>query len=355
MPVLGRQAYSRAACVVLTFVPMRWAHPLRTPLLWPVTLAADGRCGCVAARSHALVGFSRRPSCQAILLLSAALWRRSCPSAQPGALSRARGRFVGPVAWRTQDPPPSRLSRRTSVPARILEAMAGFWGHPCRSTVPTVGKQPLDLAVIGNCRIAALMDARGRILWWCFPRFDSDPVFSRLLAGDEEKGFCDVVLEGAVASESALPAQHGDRRDHASATPAAMPCASPISRRASSASSACSTRRRSSAASSRWPACRASRSGSGRPSTTAGPCLARHRLQPHPLLRRRRHAARSPPTRRSPISSHETPFALIKPVTLILGPDEPFEAAVDTASREFLERTRDYWLDWVRSLAVPLE
>ena len=53
--------------------------------------------------------------------------------------------------------------------------------------------------------------------------------------------------------------------------------------------------------------------------------------------------------------AHETPFALIKPVTLILGPDEPFEAAVDTASREFLERTRDYWLDWVRSLAVPLE
>ena len=52
---------------------------------------------------------------------------------------------------------------------------------------------------------------------------------------------------------------------------------------------------------------------------------------------------------------HETPFALIKPVTLILGPDEPFEAAVDTASREFLERTRDYWLDWVRSLAIPLE
>ena len=53
--------------------------------------------------------------------------------------------------------------------------------------------------------------------------------------------------------------------------------------------------------------------------------------------------------------AHETPFALIKPVTLILGPDEPFEAAVDTASREFLERTRDYWLDWVRSLAIPLE
>jgi GH15 family glucan-1,4-alpha-glucosidase len=53
--------------------------------------------------------------------------------------------------------------------------------------------------------------------------------------------------------------------------------------------------------------------------------------------------------------AHETPFALVKPVTLILGSDEPFEAAVETASREFLERTREYWLDWTRSLAVPLE
>ena len=46
------------------------------------------------------------------------------------------------------------------------------------------------------------MDVGGRITWWCFPRFDSDPILSRLLAGSEEKGFCDVVLEGAVASES---------------------------------------------------------------------------------------------------------------------------------------------------------
>ena len=35
-----------------------------------------------------------------------------------------------------------------------------------------------------------------RLVWWCFPRLDSDPVFCRLLAGDEEKGFFDVVLAG---------------------------------------------------------------------------------------------------------------------------------------------------------------
>jgi hypothetical protein len=60
--------------------------------------------------------------------------------------------------------------------------------------------QNLDLALIGNCRVAALVDRCARIVWWCFPRFDSDPVFSRLLAGDEEKGFCEVALADLVDS-----------------------------------------------------------------------------------------------------------------------------------------------------------
>src|SRR5438094_4537996 len=60
----------------------------------------------------------------------------------------------------------------------------------------------LDLAVIGNGNTAALVDPTARLVWWCFPRFDSDPVFSRLLAGDEEKGFCDVLLDRQVQASS---------------------------------------------------------------------------------------------------------------------------------------------------------
>ncbi|MGL4556044.1 MAG: trehalase-like domain-containing protein, partial [Afipia sp.] len=60
----------------------------------------------------------------------------------------------------------------------------------------------LDLAIIGNCKTAALVDPTSRLVWWCFPRFDADPVFSRLLAGDEEKGFSDVVLDGMVDYKS---------------------------------------------------------------------------------------------------------------------------------------------------------
>ena len=60
----------------------------------------------------------------------------------------------------------------------------------------------LDLAVIGNGRTAALLEPSSRIVWWCLPRYDGDPVFCRLLAGDEEKGFTDVVLDGQVETRS---------------------------------------------------------------------------------------------------------------------------------------------------------
>src|SRR5215470_8541124 len=60
----------------------------------------------------------------------------------------------------------------------------------------------LDLAVVGNGATAALINPEARILWWCFPRFDSNPAFSRLLAGNEEKGFSDVVLADLAHVES---------------------------------------------------------------------------------------------------------------------------------------------------------
>jgi GH15 family glucan-1,4-alpha-glucosidase len=47
-----------------------------------------------------------------------------------------------------------------------------------------------DLGLIGNCQYAALVERTGDVVWCCLPRFDSDPVFSRLL--DESGGgrFC---------------------------------------------------------------------------------------------------------------------------------------------------------------------
>jgi len=45
----------------------------------------------------------------------------------------------------------------------------------------------LNLGLIGNCQVAALVNERGTIVWSCMPQFDSDPIFCNLLrAGGEQ-------------------------------------------------------------------------------------------------------------------------------------------------------------------------
>jgi phosphatidylcholine synthase len=44
------------ACVLLTFVPLKWAHPMRTPLLRPITMLAAAVWGA-AATAALLAGF----------------------------------------------------------------------------------------------------------------------------------------------------------------------------------------------------------------------------------------------------------------------------------------------------------
>ena len=63
----------------------------------------------------------------------------------------------------------------------------------------------LDLGVIGNCQISALIDGRGRVAWSCLPRLDGDPVFCSLLDGNGEpqSGFFDVELEDFSHAEQA--------------------------------------------------------------------------------------------------------------------------------------------------------
>lgn len=48
-------------------------------------------------------------------------------------------------------------------------------------------RQNLELALIGNCTIGALVNRQAEIVWCCMPRFDGDPVFCSLLknGGDD--------------------------------------------------------------------------------------------------------------------------------------------------------------------------
>jgi len=61
-------------------------------------------------------------------------------------------------------------------------------------------KPSLAMGVIGNCGFSALIDARGRIVWCCLPRFDSDPVFNALLEPQPEQG--ETTMPGIQDSQS---------------------------------------------------------------------------------------------------------------------------------------------------------
>jgi GH15 family glucan-1,4-alpha-glucosidase len=57
----------------------------------------------------------------------------------------------------------------------------------------------LELAVIGNSRIGALIDTRASVVWMCVPRFDGDPVFCALLDDDSDQGRFDIELQDCVS------------------------------------------------------------------------------------------------------------------------------------------------------------
>ena len=62
----------------------------------------------------------------------------------------------------------------------------------------------LDLGLIGNGTIGALVNPLGEIVWACFPRFDGDPAFCSLLrdrGGEEGFGFLAVELIDFVKGE----------------------------------------------------------------------------------------------------------------------------------------------------------
>jgi GH15 family glucan-1,4-alpha-glucosidase len=63
-----------------------------------------------------------------------------------------------------------------------------------------------DYALIGDGRTAALSSTRGSIDWMCVPRFDSEPIFGRLIGGDRA-GF--YALEPEAAREVARKYRDG--------------------------------------------------------------------------------------------------------------------------------------------------
>jgi GH15 family glucan-1,4-alpha-glucosidase len=212
----------------------------------------------------------------------------------------------------------------------------------------------LDLAVIGNGHTAALLEPTSPLVWWCFPRLDGDPVFSRLLAGNEEKGFCDIVLDDmadyasdyerntAVVSTTLTNGQNASVRitDFAPRfqnygrifrPPQLIRIIEPVA-----GLPRISIR--------------------VRPTTDYGrPIEDRSLGSNHITFRGKDLAVRL--TTDGPLSyiDHEAPFVLTKPIHMVLGPDEPWPEDVAKTCREFADRTRDYWTEWVRRLSIAYD
>ena len=212
----------------------------------------------------------------------------------------------------------------------------------------------LDLAMIGNCSFAVLLDERARIVWACVPRFDSEPVFCSLLQEDPDIGFYDVDLcdfshseqsyrRNSAVLETRLYDTQGNCLEIQDFVPRYKQYGrifrpinivrqiTPIT-----GSPRITIRLRPSFD-----------YGSKSPERTRGSNHIRY-VVPDLTLRL---------TTNAPVTYilEEVTFVLEKPLILILGPDESLSGPVTEIAREFFERTDSYWRDWARFLSLPFE
>lgn len=215
----------------------------------------------------------------------------------------------------------------------------------------------LNLALIGNGSVAALVDGRGEIVWACLPRFDGDPVFCSLLKEhDATGGFGYFIAELAdferaeqhyLDNTAVLVTRLYDRHGGCAEMLDFMPCFEQHGRmfrplmlvrrlRRLAGSPRISLRLRP-----------AHDYGSQRPDITWGSNHIRF-VAPGLALRLTTDASLT-------ALLEETPFFLQDSLTMLLGPDETVTESPDSVGRRFLEQTVHHWRDWVRSLAIPFE
>jgi len=213
----------------------------------------------------------------------------------------------------------------------------------------------LELGLIGNCRISALIDRRGRIAWCCFPRLDADPVFSSLVDGETpESGFFDIELLGFASTEqyylrntAILCTELTDHTGNRLRITDFAPRFTQFDRRFRPVMIV------------------------RRLQAISGTPTVRVRLRPHAAYGAEPyhmtqgsnhlrfvgadHVVRL--TTDAPITHvlQEHPFVLETETTLVLGPDESLQEAAGEVGQRFLSHTRSYWQDWCRTLAIPFE
>jgi GH15 family glucan-1,4-alpha-glucosidase len=214
----------------------------------------------------------------------------------------------------------------------------------------------LDLAVIGNSNVAALIDRAARIVWTSWPRIDGDPVFCALLDGESPESGCFAI---AFVEETVETEQSYERNTAIVRT---------VLRSASGAAFAVTDfapRFRQFGRMHRPPMI------IRRIERLEGLCRIRVRMRPRMNYGRLRptlipgsnhiryvsEAGSIRLTTDAPVAlvALESAFVLSHPMTFILHADESFPDSTARVSREFYDLTRQYWLDWVRQLSIPFE
>jgi GH15 family glucan-1,4-alpha-glucosidase len=215
----------------------------------------------------------------------------------------------------------------------------------------------LDLAVIGNCQLNALIDRQGSVVWCCWPVPDGNPLFCSLLnqeEGNPKRGVFAIDLIDQVKIEQRYERNTAvvetimrDKQDGAIRI-----------------LDFCPRFRRHGRLFRPSVLMRLIQPIGGRP---------RIRIRVKPLFN---YGAEEP---QCSVGSHhvsyggegghvrvttdasvsalmeDQTFTLDRPITVMLGPDETVEDPMEDLGRQWLEHTRAYWLDWVRTLAIPFE
>lgn len=218
-----------------------------------------------------------------------------------------------------------------------------------------MAEQPvnLELGVIGNCQIAALINKQGTIVWSCLPRFDAEPAFSQLV-DTRDQGYFAIELCNQQESRqyylrntailcTELTDQHGGVLRITDFCPRFRQFSRyyrpvMIVRRVEVLRGNPVIRVR----------LRPAMGWNGeRPEITRGSNHIRF-LRREQVLRVTTNAALT-----HVLDEH--PFMVDNTLTFIVGPDESVKDSVDDMGRRFLELTEQHWRDWTRSLAVPFE